>query len=307
MADQLDVVAGNERRKALLQRLMLQHAQASGGDVKGLLMQALTNMRPGAFGGSGGGTGGGVGGGRSIGSSGPASAVPFGGLRATAKNRQSDGQSFVHPSQVAAQFIGGLGVGASGRPGAQPGQEGSPVSRFLPTGGGPVERRINPGPPAPQAAAQGGPSAAVQSDPSAAVAATPDTPAPGPLDPASIGSVVADTGVTQAQADAAAPSSAATGWIDPAQATAASNLGVTATPNMTLDQLNAQLASQGLAEQTYPTQISSAPAPTTISSSPAPAGTTPSSGSSNLIPLGNGAYFNPATGTIHYSSGVTGQ
>jgi hypothetical protein len=32
-------------------------------------------------------------------------------------------------------------------------------------------------------------------------------------------------------------------------------------------------------------------------------GSTPTSGSSNMIPLGNGAYFDPATGTVHYASG----
>lgn len=60
-----------------------------------------------------------------------------------------------------------------------------------------------------------------------------------------------------------------TAGVDPAQAFAAAVLGITPQPNMTLNQLNAQLAAQGLATQSYPSTIT-ASQPTSISSASAP-------------------------------------
>jgi len=75
---------------------------------------------------------------------------------------------------------------------------------------------------------------------------------------------------------------------------------------------NSSYDSLGVAAPTGP--ISSGPGPATIGSSTAPNvfgdpsqpfGSTPISGSSSLIPLGNGAYFDPTTGSVHYPTGMT--
>lgn len=194
---------GNNRRKALLQ-LLMQRAR-------------------------GGGAAGGFGSGSAV------SATPFGGLRATPKSRDSQGQGFVKPAQVAAQFVGGLGIGA--RPGqSQPGS-GQAVSRFLPTDGGPVQHHVAP-PHSPQA-------------PSAPASDAPQVP----------GTVVDPSGTGDPFTGGAPGGTLST---DPEH-----NAFVTG-------QSDVDPFSVGVG------------------------GNTPTSGASGLIPLGNGAYFDPATGQVRY-------
>lgn len=84
------------------------------------------------------------------------------------------------------------------------------------------------------------------------------TPTPAPI------SISTPTPVSQASYDTTVQPIPA--GVDPAQAFAASVLGVTPTPNMTLDQLNAQLTAAGMPTQSYPATITP-DNPTMISSS----------------------------------------
>lgn len=81
-------------------------------------------------------------------------------------------------------------------------------------------------------------------------------------EPSGVSSGFASTTSTPFVNDAAfvtptAPSQA--NAVDPAQAANAAALGVAAEPNMTLDQVNQQLATAGLPAQSYPSQISATP------------------------------------------------
>jgi hypothetical protein len=232
MADQLDVTRGNERRKALLALLM----QRAGG---GNSVNTVGYFGKGALGGGAGRPG--VGGRANAASAGSAqTGVPFGGMAAQARNRASQGTALAQRSQVAAAFLGGLGPGGAARPGADQGN-GGPVSRYLPTGGGPVQRRVA-GPEAPQSDFE---QAAPQDAPSAPVATS-----------------------TQEGLD----------------------LGYPIQPN----------GSVLAADVTSPEAL---PSDTTFGSGrtlDSPHGATPTSGASGLIPLGGGAYFDPATGTVRY-------
>lgn len=117
MADNFNVMLGNDRRKALLAQLI----QRAGG---GNSVQTV-----GYYGRVGGG-GVDVQPGKGIASSGASGAAPFGDVNTT------------RPSQVAAAFLNGLGPGGAARPGAPaPGTTGDGpggvVSRFLPNPIGP--------------------------------------------------------------------------------------------------------------------------------------------------------------------------
>jgi hypothetical protein len=230
----LNPAAGNDRRKKLLSLLM----QRAGLDHTG------ANS--------------------TVARSGAASSTPFGGIRATPRNRDATGQGFTHAAQVAAQFIGGLGVGA--RPGSdQGGSNGQAVQRFLPSGGGPVQRRVS-APESPQAPTLD--AASTDAAPDAGVA-----PDAGPVDaaPSAADLAPAPGDIPTADYYNSLPA------FDPNAMTAAGN------PAM-----QAPAGSWGAANNV--------PVDAAVFASP-----TPTSGSSNLIPLGNGAYFDPATGQVHFA------